>query len=456
MNHAPAPGLAPMVVQGVAMIFHKQANGSRHFSQRALILRSLLLAVSLVIAPVLQAEEDPFDALDKLLDDNFESIDRSLEEQFEMMDQAMEAAYQRLGKEVEKTWGVDEKKLPSKKEWVDYSQDLKTRRSVDFETGTIEVERIIDIADGAADVIRDMQTATVAIQNDSLNDLAEKDLAMKYARESLTQEGMELKKAPVQSNKPVLQDLAPTVAATEVDKVVKTALTATRNGPVKTGAVSAEVTPLANNKKKVTVRIPLKKGYQAKLAGDYLDEVSAEAKRQNLPPSLLLAVMETESHFNPRARSAVPAYGLMQLVPRSGAMDAYQFVYGEKTLVEPEFLYKPGNNVELGSAYLHILHNRYLRKIVNPLSRSYCAIAAYNTGAGNVAKAFIGTTNISKAAVVINEMEPHEVYEHMKEHLPYEETRRYIVKVTKAQKKYAEYDQHLSQRTSSGSATVSE
>jgi len=300
-----------------------------------------------------------------------------------------------------------------------------------------------------------MQAATVAIQDDSLEDLADKDLAMKYARESLTNDGIELSDAPAApSTKPVLQDVAPKVAASEVNAVVKAALQKPSADTNQRGAVSAEIVPLANNKKKVKVRIPLKPGYQAKLAGDYLDEISEEAQRRNLPPSLLLAVMETESSFNPRARSGVPAYGLMQLVPRSGAMDAYQYVYGEKTLVDPEYLYTPEKNVELGTAYLHILESRYLRRITNPESRRLCAIAAYNTGAGNVAKAFIGSTNIGKAAAVINEMTPQQVYDHLKDHLPYEETRRYIVKVTKAQKKYAGYDQQMGANIDAVSSTA--
>ena len=136
----------------------------------------------------------------------------------------------------------------------------------------------------------------------------------------------------------------------------------------------------------------------------------------------------------------MPVFGLMQLVPRSGAMDAYEYVYGEKTLVDPEYLYQPEKNVELGAAYLSILHNRYLRHITNHESRRICVIAAYNTGAGNVARAFVGTNSVRKAAEVINEMSPEAVFDYLEENLPYEETRRYIVKVTVAEKKYQAYN----------------
>ena len=121
-------------------------------------------------------------------------------------------------------------------------------------------------------------------------------------------------------------------------------------------------------------------------------------------------------------------------------MDAYEHVYGEKLLLDPEYLYDPSNNVKLGAAYLDVLNSRYLRLISNPDSRLLCTIAAYNTGAGNVARAFTGRTSVGEAAQIINGMTPEEVYRHLREHLPYEETRNYIRKVTRAQDKFAPLD----------------
>ena len=84
----------------------------------------------------------------------------------------------------------------------------------------------------------------------------------------------------------------------------------------------------------------------------------------------------------------------------------------------------------MGSAYLHILYYKYLSKIKDPQSRLYCTIAAYNTGAGNVARAFIGTNDKNRAALVINKMSPDEVYEKLVNDLKYNETREYLKKVT--------------------------
>ena len=94
------------------------------------------------------------------------------------------------------------------------------------------------------------------------------------------------------------------------------------------------------------------------------------------------------------------------------------------------YLYSSNNNITIGSAYLHVLYYRYLKKIKDPQSRLYCAIAAYNTGAGNIAKAFIGNTNISKASRTINKMTPNQVYKRLMKKLPYNETKKYLKKVS--------------------------
>jgi membrane-bound lytic murein transglycosylase C len=133
----------------------------------------------------------------------------------------------------------------------------------------------------------------------------------------------------------------------------------------------------------------------------------------------------------------------MQLVPKSGGLDAYHYVYGEKKVLAPEYFFQPNQNVELGVAYLDLLYRRYLRAIKDDQSRLFCTIAAYNTGAGNVAKAFTGANNVRVAASVINEMSSDEVYTYLLENLPYDETRNYLRKVTAAQARYAETDNNI-------------
>jgi len=181
-----------------------------------------------------------------------------------------------------------------------------------------------------------------------------------------------------------------------------------------------------------------------KRAQPYLNRVKEMAQRYHIPASLIFGIMQTESYFNPMARSQVPAYGLMQLVPRSGALDAYEYVFKDKKILPAEYLYNAQNNIELGSAYLKLLQVREMRRIKDIKTRILCAIAAYNTGGGNVAKAFIpGSTNIRKASAIINTMSYEQAYNHLRKHLPYEETQHYIEKVRKYMKNYAKLDKTL-------------
>jgi soluble lytic murein transglycosylase-like protein len=90
-----------------------------------------------------------------------------------------------------------------------------------------------------------------------------------------------------------------------------------------------------------------------------------EAKKNNLPPELVAAVVHTESKFNPSARSPVGALGLMQLVPRTGRW------MGAHNLLDPV------QNITAGAKYL-----KYLSDQFNGDQQK--AVAAYNAGPGNV------------------------------------------------------------------------
>lgn len=166
----------------------------------------------------------------------------------------------------------------------------------------------------------------------------------------------------------------------------------------------------------------------------YKPYVLKQAKRFNLDPGLIFAIMETESHFNPYAVSSIPAFGLMQVVPGSAGKDAWKLIKNRNGRPSKSYLFDPENNIEMGSAYLHILHTRYLAGIKNSRSREYCVIAAYNTGAGNVLRTFSRDRNY--AVRVINSLSPEQVFNRLKSSLPYEETRRYVKKVTSAKQRY--------------------
>ena len=97
----------------------------------------------------------------------------------------------------------------------------------------------------------------------------------------------------------------------------------------------------------------------------YGELIYRKAKKYDVDPALVAAVIEQESRFKPRARSHVGARGLMQLMPRTGRW------------MGARDLYSPEQNVDAGVKYIKYLDKRFngdLKKI----------IAAYNGGEGNV------------------------------------------------------------------------
>lgn len=99
-----------------------------------------------------------------------------------------------------------------------------------------------------------------------------------------------------------------------------------------------------------------------------------EARRHELDPALVLAVMHVESRYDAFAVSNKDAMGLMQILPTTGAWLAPQVGvvwYGPQTLFDPE------SNVRIGVAYLRQLADRYDGRI--PI-----ALAAYNWGPGAI------------------------------------------------------------------------
>jgi membrane-bound lytic murein transglycosylase C len=175
-----------------------------------------------------------------------------------------------------------------------------------------------------------------------------------------------------------------------------------------------------------------------KKAEQYLQYVESNAEKWQLSKQFILAVMETESHFNPLAKSYVPAYGLMQIVPSTAGADVNNRILGMKEKPSPELLFSGRDNIKYGSAYIHILMTQYLKEIENPTSRLYCAIAAYNTGIGNVARAFNkGKKGRLKAMKVINTMTPDEVYDVIKKRT-HTETQRYLDKVLESKQYFSQ------------------
>lgn len=171
----------------------------------------------------------------------------------------------------------------------------------------------------------------------------------------------------------------------------------------------------------------------------YIETITKTAKKWQLEPALILAIIHTQSHFNPLARSnyntnnstqTFPTFGLMQISPGNIGKDASKLMYGKSRLLTSNELYSPAFNINAGCAYLSMLDTRYLKSISNDQSRFYCMIAAYTASTGTVAEAFIGQRSMLRAFSMINQLTPKQVFKSLKDDLPDGASRDFFIQVT--------------------------
>lgn len=183
-----------------------------------------------------------------------------------------------------------------------------------------------------------------------------------------------------------------------------------------------------------SITINLVPNHLDKRAHKYLGMVRQASRKYGVDESLILAIMQTESSFNPYAVSHADAMGLMQVVQHSAGKDVFRS-QGKSGLPSRSYLFDPANNIDTGTAYLAMLNNVYLAGIDNPTSRRYAVITAYNGGAGSVLRVF--SSDKVRAANIINSMAPCDVYQTLTTRHPSAESRRYLYKVNTAQKAIA-------------------
>ncbi|MFA5832574.1 MAG: murein transglycosylase domain-containing protein [Bacteroidota bacterium] len=325
--------------------------------------------------------------------------------------------------QIEKKWGKNHVKTSTKKEYVAYDSGFTSRKSIDFEAGQAKVEIVVTEAEAKNPVVVQQklqdQVAELAVTKGGTDPLEKKN-------------DIKPEKKPI-----IAEQLATTDGTPVTENNAKQYAAET----IKKAEVTQEVVTGKDGIKRVVVgvQMPLVPNHVKKRAADFRERVKAESDRFGIDITLVYAIMHTESYFNPKAKSPVPAFGLMQLVPKSGARDAFFFAHKKDSLVTGEYLYVADNNIELGTAYLTKLLTVEFRGVKDPRSRIYCAISAYNTGPGNVAKAFTGKRNVNQALPKMNALTSDELFEHLKKNLPFEETRSYVAKVSERMGLYDEW-----------------
>lgn len=334
-----------------------------------------------------------------------------MQKEYEDYVKAEKEAYNKFVKEREVKWGKGNVKESTQKDWVEYSDDGNTRSTVDFETGEATIEII--------------QEPGQKVDKKELEDklkflLTNKGKTKDY--DSQVEKAIPLQDKPVLENQVQAPD-GNVVTKENMDKEVKVIVENTKP-EVKTVKGS-------DNKERqvVTIKLDLAPDHIRTRAEQYKKEIQKYCDKWDVDPALAFAIMQTESSFNPKAKSPVPAYGLMQIVPRTAGADCAQSLKKSFSAPTANYLYEPENNIEMGVHYLYLLKKRYYTNVNSVEKQNLCVIASYNTGAGNVARALRGDTKIGKAIPQINEMSYDNLFKYFeKKLLP--ETQNYIRKVT--------------------------
>lgn len=143
----------------------------------------------------------------------------------------------------------------------------------------------------------------------------------------------------------------------------------------------------------------------------YSKQVSEMSNKYDVPETIIYAVIKIESNFDPTAISSAGAIGLMQIMPST-----FEWLTTDvlKENLPPESINNPDINIKYGVAMLSRLYKYY--------GNWETVFAAYNAGMGNVNK-WLDDNTISDR------------YGNLK-NIPFDETRKYVEKVTDAIKIY--------------------
>ncbi len=309
---------------------------------------------------------------------------------------------------IENIWGFNEVLIAGPKDYVKYTDGYQTRSHINFDQGTITFETIAGTE--PADHLRKAIITTLLMGDDP----GSIDLYSDVNDIPISKEPFLYGQVVDNHGEPIRWQWR---AARYADYLLQTQMKSRSNGL----------------RIIYSVTINLVSNHLDKRAHKYVGMVRQASRKYGVDESLILAIMQTESSFNPYAVSRSDALGLMQVVQHTAGKDVFR-AQGKSGTPSRSYLFDPQSNIDTGTAYLAMLNNVYLGGIANPTSRRYAVITAYNGGAGSVLRVF--SSDKIKAASIINSMQPGDVYETLTTRHPSAESRRYLYKVNTAQKSY--------------------
>lgn len=350
---------------------------------------ALLVGIVMAGAIANAQDEDPF----RKLDEQWESMEKDLDKSHEDYLARQDAIYRAYVDRIEKKWNDFEES--SAKIWVDYTDDSDAKSRVDYDNGATTIDVLARADDPDADATA-RATARSALMK----------LFVPKPASGQAPLGDQVAFDPG-GTRTVTSGNAGSFFDQQLGNQVQRVGTFTSQDGVR--------------RIRYRINVPMVKNHVVRRAEKFMPAVVRNAERFNIDPKLVLAVIYSESAFNPLAKSWADAYGLMQLIPRYGARDAYRLVYKSDKLVSPEYLYDPEKNIELGVAYLHILFYKEWNSEPDFAKQEALSICSYNWGPHNVRKKVYKRFNGPA-------LDFDQLYARLKNHTP-EETQHYLDRV---------------------------
>lgn len=362
----------------------------------------LTMAATLECQPSAADQQRDFYEFQKEQAGSFQAEADAMEADWIRLENEQQASWNQLRKEAEQKW--QDFIYSTRRDWVEYDVNRESRSKVDFKEGKIQIETVVS-----------NETPT------ALEQAKQKIVALFKSIFSKT-----VGDSQVVLENQLVDKAGKAVTAKNLDKFIE--------NEIIPGMIEESKNYKAGDgkeRKKYSVVVPMVADHLNIRAREFAPLVTQYAERFQIEPALLMAVIHTESYFNPLAVSKAGAIGLMQVIPRYAGREAYQYLYAKDWLILPEYLHSPGINVELGSAYLHLLQSKYFNDIEGKLKNRYLTICAYNWGPGAVREKIVNGHRI-------NSMTDAEVYALLRRTAP-PETRDYLAKVTERMALYEKY-----------------
>jgi len=361
------------------------------------------LFLSLSYSEELGKELNEWEKLKRATEETWRKNVLEIERQWDEIEDQQRRELQELQRRIDVLWG-ETGGTSTKKNWIDYNENFSARSNIEFKNGTMEIDALVPSNDS-----NPYERAKQKISDKMVTSFMAKGIE----QEGLLTNQLKTAKGFYVTNKNlknyIQSDLFP-----KIDKVPTSIIGNDGNTRLRFGA-----------------RLSLVPGHLRIRAETYRNPVLVNATRFSLNPQLIMAVIHTESYFNPFARSHAGAYGLMQVIPRYAGREAYQFIYKQDRIITPPYLYQSVNNINLGSAYLYLLYNKHFADIQGRDKRLYLTICGYNWGPTAIRQKIIQRYQVSF-------MSSDKLYRLLRYRTP-QETSDYLKRVTERSNLYSNF-----------------